>query len=155
MQKIIEMTVKPALIGGGLATCLLALGACSVMRKPPADPVDNLRAAIERTVADEDRKAEVLILADEWARLLEQESVTVREARRSLDQLVFDYHSERKDIEVFFAGFRSRRSELADRIIDIHMAMKDVTTNNEWNSLKKPAGKMTEAILTQGLAGAT
>ena len=78
----------------------------------------------------------------------------VRDARDTLDQLVADYESKRARFEEFFAEYESQRAELIGRALDIQVAMKDLTTDEEWNSLGKTAQKVTNAILNQRLASA-
>ena len=83
---------------------------------------------------------------------LRPEAVLV--ARETLDQLVADHGSERARFEKFFAGYESQRAELTGRALDIHVAMKGLATDEEWNSLRKTAQKVTTAILNQRLASA-
>ena len=51
---------------------LVLTAGCSFMRKAPTDPAEDLRTAIQETVPDEERRAELLALTDEWAELVDK-----------------------------------------------------------------------------------
>jgi len=125
---------------------------CSSMRKAPTDPAEELRSAIQETVADEERRAELLALTDEWSELVDKLAESLVEARTTLDQFVSDYDSEREDFDEFFADYETRRADLAERVITLHVAMKEIATDEEWRSLEKETQRMTTALLSQDLA---
>jgi len=134
--------------------CLLLSAGCSVIRKTPTEPADDFRAAIEESVSDEQRKAELLALTDEWEQVLHQMADELIEGRKKIEGLVNDYGSEREDFERFFADYAKRRAETANRVVEMDVAMKDLATDEEWASLDKAAQRMTEAVLSQDLAAA-
>lgn len=135
---------------------VLLLTGCAKMGrgKPQTPPPQQLRTAIEETIVDETRRAELLALSEQMIEVDEQLGEVVRDARDTLDQLVADYESKRARFEEFFAEYESQRAELIGRALDIQVAMKDLTTDEEWNSLGKTAQKVTNAILNQRLASA-
>jgi hypothetical protein len=118
--------------------------------QPP--PAHEFRTAIEETIADETRRTELLALSDQMIEVDEQLAETVLGARETLDQLIDDYESERARFEEFFAEYESQRAELTGRALDIHVAMKNLMTDEEWSSLRKTAQKVTTAIINQSLA---
>ena len=137
-----------------LAVSLLLSAGCSAIRKTPTEPADDLRATIEKSVSDEERRADLLALTDQWEQVLHQMADELIEGRNKIDGLVNDYGSEREDFEKFFADYAKRRTEIADRVVVMHVAMKDLATDEEWASLDKAAQRMTKAVLSQDLAAA-
>ena len=132
---------------------LVLTAGCSFMRKAPTDPAEDLRTAIQETVPDEERRAELLALTDEWAELVDKLAESLVEARGTLDQLVSDYDSEREDFDEFFADYETRRTDLGERVVKLHVAMRELATDEEWRSLEKETQRMTTALLSQDLAG--
>ena len=132
---------------------LVLTAGCSSMRKTLTDPAEDLRTAIQGAVAVEERRAELLALSDEWAGLVDKVAESLVEARRTLDQLVSDYDSEREDFDEFFADYETLRTELRERVIKLHVAMREFATDEEWRSLEKETQRMTTALLSQDLAG--
>ena len=142
------------LYAGTVLTFALVLSVgCASMRKAPVDPAEELRAAIQETVADEERQARLLALTDEWAELVDKLAESLLEARKDLDELVADYGSSREEFDAFFVDYELRRAELGERVIELHVAMKELATDEEWRSLEKTAQRMTTALLSQDLAG--
>jgi len=135
-----------------LALFLVLVAGCSAIRKTPAEPADDLRVAIEGSVSDEQRKKELLALTDEWEQVLHQMVDELIEGRKKLEGLVNDYGSEREKFDAFFADYAKRRARFADRVVEMHVAMRDLATDDEWASLDKAAQRMTKAILQQDLA---
>jgi predicted nucleic acid-binding Zn-ribbon protein len=141
------------LVGSALVLALVVSVGCASTQKAPTDPAESLRAAIESTVPDEGRRTELLARTDQWAELIDSLAVALVEARETLEQLVADYDSRREDFDAFFADYESRRADLGERIIELHVAMKELTTDEEWRSLERETQQMTTALLRQDLAG--
>ena len=108
------------------AISLLFAGCTSFLGKAsPGDPVDDLRVAIRETVPDDNRRNRLLGLTDEWAEVLDD-----------------------------LAAVALQRSELKKRIIEIHLAMKASTTEQEWTSLEKATQTMTMSTVRLDLPSA-
>jgi hypothetical protein len=53
----------------------------------------------------------------------------------------------------FFADYETRRADLGERVLKLHVALKELATDEEWRLLEKETRRMTTALLSQDLAG--
>ena len=130
-----------------LVLVLLLLAGCASL-----SPAEQLHAAVEETMLDEDRRADMQALSDEYLGLLDQLVEELEAGRKTLDGLVADYGSDREQFDTFFAEYAEVRSKVADRAIEVHLAMKEIATAEEWGSLEKATQAVTTAMLSEGLA---
>jgi hypothetical protein len=143
--------------GQGVATLALVVPlivGCASRAGKEVSPAEQLRAAVDETILDQDRHAKMEALSSEYLDLLDRLVEEVEEGRSSLDRLVADYDSERDQFDAFFADYTEKRSLVADRMIEIHLAMKQIATPEEWAALEKATQSVTSAMLGQHLVDA-
>jgi hypothetical protein len=130
----------------------LLLVGCASSGKKQVSPAEQLHAAIEETIVEQERRAEMLALSDQYLEILDQLVEELGAGRESLDRLVADYGSDRESFEAFFAEYADRRAELSERAIEIHLAMKEIASDEEWRSLEKAAQRVTTTMLSESVA---
>ena len=111
----------------GFLLVLVVLLVSGCASRGQVDPAEQLRAAVVETVVDPDRRAEIVLLSDEYLDLVDRIVEELEEGRRTLDGLVADYSSDRDQFDAFFADYVDKRSRVADRAIEIHLAKFPIT----------------------------
>ena len=119
-------------------TCALFYipGGCAGKRQTEPPPDEVLRAAIEENVLDETRRAELLTLSEQFSGILEELLAATNKTSQELDQLLVDYHSDRKSFERTFEHYNQKRQELSLRIIVLYYDVKVLTTPEEWETIE-------------------
>ena len=126
----------------------LLLVGCASSGKKQISPAEELHTAIEETMLDPERRAKMETLGDEYLGLLDGLVEELGEAQTSLGSLIADYGSSRQDFETFFEQYSQGRVEFADRVIEIHLAMKEIASDEEWRSLEKATQRVTTTMLS-------
>ena len=119
-------------------TCALFYipGGCSGKRRTEPPPDQVLRTAIEENVQDETRRAELLTLSEQFSGILEELLAATNETSQELDQLLVDYHSDRKSFERTFEHYNQKRQTLGKRTIELHFEIKALATPAEWKAIE-------------------
>ena len=119
-------------------TCALFYipGGCAGKRRTEPPPDEVLRAAIEENVQDETRRAELLTLSEQFSGILEELLAATNETSQELDQLLVDYHSDRKSFERTFEHYNQKRQTLGKRTIELHFEIKALATPAEWKAIE-------------------
>ena len=134
------------------ALYLLLVVGCASRGKQRVSVAEQLQVAIEESILDQQRRVQMLTLSDEYLQILDRLVEEVEAGRRSLDGLVADYGSDREQFETFFAEYLGRRKELSERAIEVHLAMKEIASDEEWRSLEKATQRVTTTMLSVSLA---
>lgn len=135
-----------------LASCCLALvlttTRASASSKKKTDPIADLKTAIVRNVADQDRAATMSSIVDEMERLVQAAGSFAAKVNAEVTPLLKDFGASRETIEAKFAELNAERSALAEKMIAAHLAFKAAATKDEWRKLRK----VEERALAEALA---
>lgn len=135
-----------------MALALVLLAGCASSRTKQVSPAEELRTAIEEAIIDQERRTEMLSLSDHHLEILDQLVAELKARRRTLEGLVADYSSDRESFQEFFTEYMAWRSELSKRALEVHLAMKEVASDEEWRSIEKAAMRLTTTMMSQTLA---
>ena len=130
------------------ATLTIALALCGILlvlpadlanagSKKPADPIADLRTAIQNDVADPARAELMSKAVDDLAKVLTDVVSLKAQQRDALLPLLRDYDVPRDAVEAKLAEFAVQKAELTRRLLDAHVAFKAAATPAEWKKLQK------------------
>ena len=137
-----------ALLAAGL---LLSGALSSAGSKKLQDPAGELRAGIERSVADPTRAAAMLSAVDDIESLVGELDRLVADERASLAALLRDHGSSREAVDTSLAEFNARREALARRVLAAHAGLKAQATAAEWKKLRGLEMDMVMVAATRSL----
>ena len=144
--------MKRLLITVLLASCCVVLvlttTRASASSKKKTEPIADLRTAIARDVADQDRAAKMSSAVDEMEREVQAASSFASRVNAEVVPMLKDYGASREKIEAKFAELNVERAALAERMFAAHLAFKAAATPGEWKKLKK----IEERALAEALA---
>ena len=135
----------------------LVLGSCG-STKPGAPEVlhtgfDKLRATAQANIADSERRDTYLRLAvNMQVELLAFEKYAagyVEEYRRAFT----DHATDAEALRQLTSEFRARQRKTQDRFVELHLAMADSVTEQEWPALSKQETAMVEQLLKAAQGG--
>ena len=117
---------------------LLAAGCASTPPTPSdelRDAAGALRAAVERSVDDPQRRARALELVHQ----LDYELRALGRANQAVEiqsgQLFADYDATKKEFEQLLASAQSGRERVRKRLIDLRLALAALLTAAEWQAV--------------------
>lgn len=133
------MTRTSVTLAAVVCGVLLALPVeqASAGSKKPADPIAELRTAIEKDVADPARSAAMSSAVDELGRTIEEVVALKARQRETIMPLLLDYGATRESVEAKLAELAGEKAALAKRLLDAHVAFKAAATPAEWKKLQK------------------
>jgi hypothetical protein len=145
-----------------LAGCCFALvlpaTLASASSKKKSDPIADLRSAISRNVADQERAAKMSSAVDEMERQVQAASAFAGRVNAEVVPMLKDYGAARETVEAKFTELNAERASIAGRMFDAHLAFKAAATPEEWKKLRKVeeralAEALAKSVEQQPLAG--
>jgi hypothetical protein len=127
---------------------VLTTARASASSKKKTDPIADLRTAIVKNVADQDRAAKMSAVVDEMEQLIRDAGSFAGRLNAELVPMLKDYGASREKIEAKFAELNVERAALAEKVLAAHLAFKAAATPGEWKKLKK----IEERALAEALA---
>jgi hypothetical protein len=148
-----------ALLLAGLCFVLvLPATFASASSKKKTDPIADLRAAIGKNVADQDRAAKMSSAVDEMERQVRAATAFAGRVNDEVLPMLKDYGTSREKIEAKFTELNAERASIAGKMFDAHLAFKAAATPEEWKKLRKVeeralAEALAKSVEQQPLAG--
>lgn len=122
-----------------LVFCTLGLmSGCKKDKKefaPGAEWIAELRGRIKASVADPDKKSQMLSLVDQMNIELLKLDQEVRKHFANVAKIDRDYNATPDDFKKEFAAFNAARYEVRDGFLDARFKMRDLATREEWKEL--------------------
>lgn len=103
-----------------------------------AGPIQEMRQAILKNVADANRQMRLLSLVDELDGVLLEHAKDIRAHSEELRRLNADYDVTREAIDKSVAGYSQRARARRERALDLHFGMTGLTSAQEWKPVAKP-----------------
>ena len=129
------VAVVAAVAGGG------AMQGCKHKAQPPQQQAQADFAAyqkrIREVVKDPARAEQVIALADDLQRQVNQLRATLVKSRAELAALNANYNAKRADFDAFFKEQDAGRLALIDKVISVRTQISKLLTESEWESLHK------------------
>lgn len=120
-------------------TLAAALAGCARERRAPAELIgDSMRAtrdAVEEVVADGQRRTRLLVLVDDLEGLLQAQSADLADLSARLRRINADPDATRSAFEAEVASYTERRRARRSRALDVHFAMMELTSAEEWDEI--------------------
>lgn len=92
---------------------------------------------VRATVADPGRAERFIELLRDRDRLVEEHVRFLVAHRQKMAALSADYDARREDFEALLAEFNRRRASAQRETLDLHAAMKQATTADEWKTISR------------------
>jgi hypothetical protein len=109
----------------------------NAVSKQPADPIADLRTAIQKDVAEPARAEAMSKAVDDLAKAIADVATLKARQRDALTPLLLDYGVTRDVVEAKLAELAVQKAELTRRLLDAHVAFKAAATPAEWKKLQK------------------
>ena len=97
--------------------------------------LETMKRSIDQTIADDDRKAQLLDVIDRFEQELNGLDRAVLRLYEDLVAVDMNYRSTEEDFRKVFADFRQRKRSYRTRFIDLRFEMIALTTAEEWKKL--------------------
>ena len=133
-----------------VAAVLCAMLAC---RSSPLKTMDDVHAAVRKSVSDSGRATLVVALTDELASIAKAADSEMARFRADLAALNENYDSTTGQFERAFREHDERQAQLRERLLENRNLMLKATTDEEWKSLLEIRSKTLE-ITQVGSSGA-
>ena len=133
-----------------VAAVLCAMLAC---RSSPLKTMDDVRAAVRKSVSDSGRATMVVALTDELASIARAGDDEMAHFRADLAELNENYDSTKAQFEKAFREHDERQAQVRERLLENRNLMLKATTDEEWKSLLEIRSKTLE-ITQAGSSGA-
>jgi DNA repair exonuclease SbcCD ATPase subunit len=137
-----------------LAAVAVVLAACAGNKQSPEDEAraafDDVRAAIQEVVTDQERAARATELVSEMEQVFKDAAVSVDERREAFRTLSSNYDASQAELEAALERVREGMRENYQKYSETRRRLASVLTNEEWETLQK---KRSEA-LNKALAAA-
>ena len=121
---------------------LVVVPACSKFKKhdtgvnePMFDWIDGLRSNVREVIKDPGTANDILKLVNKMEHELLEVDDHVRAYYKRLVKLDADYNAPRADFEKAVDDFNAQIRQTRSRIMDLRFAMKDLCSEEEWQSL--------------------
>ena len=132
-----SIRLSMVLLGLGLATATIA-GCASTERSPrevATNAFTDLRREIHAQVGDPPRRAELLSLADEFEKLLDEAVASRSKIEARIMALNASYDSTEAEFAAALAEARESTRARQERLLEIQSRAKDILTAAEWENL--------------------
>ena len=121
---------------GVLAAAFLLLGVCGMSPKPTTSSIADLRAKVQRTVADPARAAQALAALDSLSALIPYAAELQTRTSNDLRAALRNYRATRADFEAAFTRWEADRARVRTSAFAAHDRFKRALTDEEWKKLK-------------------
>lgn len=146
-----KVAAAPHWLRVALALALVAVGGCSSKPLTPEQQAQEdlkaYEAQVRKVVADPTRADQLVALANEFQQHVRQSADILGDYPAKVAALDADYEATRKDYEVLFSEQNARREELLKKFGALRERMTALTTDAEWEELKKARLRTLEAYL--------
>lgn len=139
-----------------LAACCVALVLSATLASASSkktDTIADLRAAIVKNVADQERAARMSSAVDDMERLIQEAVAFAGKLNVELTPMLKDYGATREAIEAKLAELNAERAVLAEKMFGAHLAFKAAATPAEWKKLRKVEERVLAEALARSLQG--
>jgi hypothetical protein len=99
---------------------------------PGEEWVTDMRGRVEASIADPDKKTQMMLLVDQMGTGLLELDRAVLKHYSNLRKIDRNYHSTHEDFKKAFADFNANRYQIRDRIIEARFKMRALSTTEEW-----------------------
>ena len=120
-------------------------------QQAPAD-VTAYEAQIHKIVPDPARADQLVALTNEFQRLATESIASVKGYRAKVTALNSDYDATRQDYEALFSQQDARREAFIKKASSLRERMAALTTDSEWEELKKARLRLLDADLEELLS---
>jgi hypothetical protein len=151
LQKALKAAAVPHCWGIALALAVVALGGCS---SKPLTPEQQAQAdlkeyevQVRKVIADPARADQLVALANEFQRQVRQSADILGDYPAKVAALDANYDAVRKDYEALLGEQDARREVLLKKFGALREQMVALTTDAEWEELKKARLRTLEAYL--------
>jgi hypothetical protein len=151
-----DMTCVHRAIGGSgvtafVMTCaLLAAPGCggeqSTREKAIQSSSQKLRQVVSTNVADEGRKAQMLLVVDQIEAAQTRFSKETADFVESYRKLNADYGATRPTFDKLFSDYNVQRIKVRNEALDLHFQLASLSTATEWNPIVKAEIKLYEEV---------
>lgn len=140
-------------LGVALALALAAAAGCSSRPLTPEQQAQadlkDYEAQVRKVVADPARADQLVALANEFQQQVRQSAAILGDYPAKVAALDANYAATRKDYEVLLGEQDARRQELLKKFGALREQMVALTTDAEWEELKKARLRTLEADLQE------
>ena len=106
----------------------------------------DLRAAVEETVVDDDRRAEVIVMIDAFESDVNELRALLVRRRAEARALNANYDTTREELIEFSGAMEKRILANRRQVLDSRQKLIQATTAGEWDALAKAETKAMKAI---------
>jgi uncharacterized protein YozE (UPF0346 family) len=133
-----------------VSAIILATPGCSGTKLAPEQVIqsstEKLRQAVSSNVADEGRKAKMLMLVDQMAAIQSSFGKETADFVANYRKLNADYDATRAAFDQLFSGYNEQRIKARDQAIYLHFQLASLATGSEWGPLGKAELKMYQEV---------
>lgn len=151
LQKTLKVASAPHWLGVALALTLVAVAGCSSKHLTPEQQAQSdltaYEAQVRKVVADPARADQLVALANEFQQQVLQSAAILGDYPANVAALDANYDATRKDYEVLLSEQDARREALLRKFGVLRERMVALTTDAEWEELKKARLRTLEAYL--------
>jgi hypothetical protein len=114
---------------------------------------EDLREAVARSVPDERRREQMLVIVDQL------KAVHLRFSRETADfienyrKLNADFDSTRSAFDQLFSDYRAKRVKARDEALDLHFQLTSLATSAEWDTIGGAETKLYKKVSATRPAG--
>jgi hypothetical protein len=105
-----------------------------------------LRQAVSSNVADEGRKAQMLMLVDQIETVQSSLSKETADFVQNYRKLNADYDTPRAAFDQLFSDYNGQRIKARNQAIDLHFQLASLATASEWDPIGKAEVKLYEEV---------
>src|SRR4029077_5727122 len=105
-----------------------------------------LRQAVSSNVADEGRKAQMLMLVDQIETVQSSLSKETADFVQNYRKLNADHDAPRAAFDQLFSDYNGRRIKARNQAIDLHFQLASLATASEWDPIGKAEVKLYEEV---------
>ena len=107
---------------------------------------EKLREAVSANVADQGRKAQMLLIVDKVEALHRRFSQETTDFIESYRKLNADYEASRPAFDQLFSDYSAKRIEARSEALDLHFQLASLATEDEWHAIGKAEIKLYEEV---------
>jgi hypothetical protein len=153
-----DMTCGHRTIGGSAVTAFAIVVICAMLaapgcggEQPTREQViqsssQKLRQVVSTNVADEGRKAQMLLVVDQIEAIQTRFSQEMADFVESYRKLNADYDATRPAFDQLFSDYNEQRIKVRNQALDLHFQLASLSTATEWNPIVKAEIKLYEEV---------
>jgi hypothetical protein len=153
-----DMTCGHRTIGGSGITAFAIVVICAMLAVPGCggeqptreqaiqSSSQRLRQAVSTNVADEGRKAQMLVVVDQIEAAQTRFSKEMADFVESYRKLNADYGATRPAFDKLFSDYNVQRIKVRNEALDLHFQLASLSTATEWNPIVEAEVKLYEEV---------